>query len=92
MPDPHGGKGIDSEWDMVRYNGARAAGSIFFGECELCNDLQKLPDRSERTNLFENIAISITKATVSRLGPLVWQNTTFFPDVVAGYADDIESE
>ena len=53
----------------------------FGGDRKLSKGLQKLPERSEHTNLLANIANCITKAIASRLSSLARLNPTFSPDV-----------
>ena len=53
---------------MVWYKGILAASSSLWGDRELCQDVQKLPERTERTNRFENIGNPIDKVLKNRSG------------------------
>ena len=66
---------------MVWYKGILAASSTFGGDRELWQDLQKLPERTERTNLFESTGNSINRTMESRLERFGGLNTVYSPDV-----------
>ena len=69
---------------MVGYKGILAASSTFWGDRELCEDLLKLPERTECTNLFENIGNSINRMMASRLERFDELNTVYSHTVRRG--------